>query len=168
MQVLRDPQIISGYIYEEPVGDLPQLTHCGEALCCQGHTLRSRAHEGFEFLYLSRGEASWRAAGHLYPQRKGEMFVAFPGEPHATGPRPNGENQHLWIGLKLERLGPEADRLARQLRRSGSRLLTDCYEAEPLLRAIIGQVVALRPRRTRVIRSLVDSFIALVGQRLEI
>ncbi|HEY1764796.1 MAG TPA: AraC family transcriptional regulator [Opitutaceae bacterium] len=168
MQVLRDPQIISGYIYDEPVGDLPELTHCGEALCCHGHTLRSHAHEGFEFLYLSRGEASWKAAGRLHSQKKGEMFVAFPGEAHATGSRTKGENQHLWIGLKLDRLGPEAERLALQLRRSETRLLSDCYEAEPLLRAIVGQVVALRPRRTAVIHSLVDSFVALVLQRLEI
>ncbi len=168
MQVLRDPQIISGYIYAEPVSDLPELTHCGEALCCQGHALRAHAHEGFEFLYLSRGEASWRIAGRDYPQRKGQLFVAFPGEPHATGRKANAENQHLWIGLELERLGPEAGRLARQFRRSGTHLLSDCYEAEPLLRAIVGQVVALRPRRTQVIRSLVESFVALVGQRMEI
>jgi AraC-like DNA-binding protein len=168
MQVLRDPQIISGYIYEEPVADFPELTHCGEALCCQGHTLRAHAHEGFEFLYLSRGEASWTVAGRLYPQRKGEMFVAFPGELHATGPRNKGENQHVWIGLRLDRLGAEAERMARHLRRSGTHLLSDCYEAEPLLRAIVGQVVALRPRRAQVIRSLVDSFVSLVGQRLEI
>jgi len=168
MQVLRDPQIISGFIYEEPVAELPALTHCGEALCCLGHARPPHIHEGFEFLYLSRGAACWQAAGQLFQQRIGEMFIAFPGEPHATGPKGNSENQHIWIGLRLEGLGPAAVRLARQIRHAKVRLLSDCHEAEPLLRAIIGQVVALRPRRAKVIRSLVEAFIALVGQRLDI
>ena len=47
MQVLRDPQIISGFAYENPVDDLPELTHCGEALCCEGHFLKPHTHPGF-------------------------------------------------------------------------------------------------------------------------
>ena len=168
MQVLRDPQIISGFIYEEPVIELPAFTHCGEALCCRGHTRPPHTHEGFEFLYLSRGAASWRAAGQLYQQRIGEMFIAYPREPHATGPKANSENQHIWIGLRLESLGPAAVKLARQIRRANVHLLSDCQDAETILRAIVGQVVALRPRRERVIRALVDAFVALVGQRLDI
>lgn len=168
MQVLRDPQIISGFIYDEPVAEHPVLTHCGEALCSRGHALAPHSHGGFEFLYLSRGEASWRSGGHLYRQGIGELFVALPNESHATGPKANSENQHVWMGLKLDEMGAEAAALARQLRSADSRLISDCHEVEPLMRAIVSQVVSLRPRRTAVIRSLIKSFIALVGQRLEI
>ncbi len=168
MQVLRDPQIISGFIYEEPVLELPAFTHCGEALCCCGHSRPPHTHEGFEFLYLSRGEASWHTAGQLFQQRIGEMFIAYPREPHATGPKPNSENQHIWIGLRLESLGPAAAKLARQIRRANVHLLPDCQEAETILRAIVGQVVDLRLRREWVIRALINAFVALVGQRLDI
>ena len=54
MKVLRDPQIISGFVFENPVDELPELTHCGEALCCAGHHRAPHTHPVFEFLYLSR------------------------------------------------------------------------------------------------------------------
>ena len=168
MKSLRDPQIISGFIYEEPVDEIPALTHCGEALCCHGHCRPSHAHVGYEFLYLCRGTCHWQASGSIYQQRMGDLFVAHPGEAHCTGSKPNPENRHLWLGLRLERFGPEAASLGREIRRRGIRLLSGCQEAEPLLNAIICQIMTLRPRRAEVVVSLLHSFVALVTQRLEI
>ena len=166
MRVLRDPQIISGFIYENPIDELPAITHCGEALCCCGHAREPHAHEGFEFLYLSRGTAYWQTGGNAYTQRMGDIFIARPGEPHATGPRANPENQHVWLGLCLEKLEASGARLALQILRTDIRLLSECYEVEPILRAIIGQVVTMRRERAPVARALVDAFIALLGQRI--
>ena len=142
MKVLREPQIISGFLYDSPVDDLPALTHCGEALCCRGHHLKPHAHPAFEFLYLARGRATWRAGGDVTPQGMGDLFIAYPGEKHGTGPVPNPENHHLWVGLKLERLGPVAGRLAAELRQGRVRSLTGCPEVEPVLRGLVAQVVA--------------------------
>jgi AraC-like DNA-binding protein len=166
MQVLRDPQIISGFIYEDPVTELPAITHCGEALCCRGHARPPHSHKGFEFLYLSRGTAHWQAAGNAYTQRMGDVYIAHPNEVHATGPRTNPENLHIWLGLRLESFGPGGERLARQIQKAQVRILPDCHEVEPLLRAIIGQVVTTRRQRAQVVRALIDAFIALLEQRL--
>jgi AraC-like DNA-binding protein len=166
MKVLRDPQIISGFIYDAPVDELPELTHCGEALCCRGHHRKPHAHSGFEFLYLSRGRASWRADGEVTVQAMGDLYVAYPGEKHGTGPVPNPENHHLWVGLQLDELGPAANELARALRQSRLRLLAGCPEVEPVLRGLVAQVVAHHPHRLQTVKAYLELFVSLVTQRL--
>src|SRR5215213_1849590 len=133
MKVLRDPQIISGFVYENPVDDLPQLTHCGEALCCDGHHRGPHSHPVFEFLYLSRGKATWRTQRELSEQAMGDLYIAYPNEKHGTGPRRNPENHHLWMGLELEALGREGHRLAARLRAARPRLVPQCQDVEPVL-----------------------------------
>lgn len=166
MKVLRDPQIISGFVYDAPVDELPQLTHCGEALCCRGHYRKPHAHTGFEFLYLSRGCASWKADGEVTAQAMGDLYIAYPNEKHGTGPVPNPENHHLWVGLKLDTFGPAAGKLAKILRTARLRNLTGVPEVEPVLRGLVAQVVAQHPHRLQAVRSYLDLFIALVTQRL--
>ncbi len=166
MKVLRDPQIISGFIYDAPVDALPALTHCGEALCCRGHHRKPHAHAGFEFLYLSRGRASWRAAGEVTVQAMGDLYIAYPGEKHGTGPMANPENHHLWVGLKLDELGSAAKKLAGTLRRSRLRLLPGCPEVEPVLRGLVAQVVTHHAHRLQTVKAYLDLFITLVTQRL--
>jgi AraC-like DNA-binding protein len=167
MKVLRDPQIISGFVYEHPVDDLPELAHCGEALCCAGHYRGPHTHPVFEFLYLSRGRASWRAQGDTVKQNMGDLYIAYPGEKHGTGAQRNPENHHLWVGVDLDRLGAEGGRLATRLRQERPRLVTGCEEVEPVLRALVRQVVAQRARRTETIAACLRWFIALLEQRLD-
>lgn len=167
MRVLRDPQLISGFIYEQPTDDLPVLTHCGEALCGTGHHLKPHTHPGFEFMYLSRGKARWRAAGVTLVQQPGELYVAYPGEEHGTGTKRNTENQQLWVGLDLDGFGPEGKRLAKRLRRLRPRVLSGCDNIEPLLRGIVRQVVTRQPRRTEAIRALLGTIVVLLQQQLD-
>lgn len=167
MQVLRDPQIISGFAYQNPVDDLPELTHCGEALCCAGHHLKPHVHPGFEFLYLSRGQATWRAAGRTAVQRMGDVYVAYPHEKHGTGAKRNPENQHLWVGVDLERFGREGRQLAARLFAGRPRLISGCDEVEPVLRGLIRQIVTPRARRTEAITACLRMFFTLLEQRLD-
>ena|ERR1022692_1562960 len=166
MRVLREPQMISGFLYEEPVSEITALTHCGEALCCGGYILAPHWHPGFEFQYLSRGAYHWRVGENGYAQKMGSLFIAYPGEAHGTGRPPSVENQHLWIGLRLQKLSPEGSHLARRIQRHGIRLLADCQEMELLLHGIIRQVVETRPRRSETIQTLLAAFIALIEQRI--
>lgn len=167
MKVLRDPQIISGFVFEHPVDELPEVSHCGEALCCAGHHRAPHSHPTFEFLYLSRGRATWRAHGKTAVQNMGDLYIAYPGEKHGTGPRRNPENHHLWVGVDLGRLGADGARLAARLRREQPHLVTGCDEVEPVLRALVRQVVAQRARRAETILACLHLFIALLEQRLD-
>src|SRR5262249_32575288 len=92
--------------------------------------------------------------------------IAYPGEKHGTGPVPNPENHHLWAGLKLDRLGPAAVRLAAELRRRKLRALTGCPEVEPVLRGPGAQVGSHQPQRGEGVLAYLELFIALVTQRL--
>lgn len=166
VRVLREQQMISGFLYESPVSAMPAFTHCGEALCCSGYTLAPHRHAGFEFQYLCRGSYYWKAGNAIYKQEMGALFITWPGELHGSGEAPKVENQHIWMGLKLDDLGREGVRLSRRIRLEKVRVLTDCQESELLLRAIVRQVVETRPRRTETIRALVTAFIALVEQRI--
>ena len=167
MKVLRDPQIISGFVFENPVDELPELTHCGEALCCAGHHRAPHAQPVFEFLYLSRGRATWRTQGEALEQNMGDLYIAYPGEKHGTGPKRNPENHHLWMGVDLEKIGREGRRLATRLRSERPRLVPGCQEVEPVLRTLVRQVVADRTRRTEVILSCLRLFITLLDQQLD-
>jgi AraC-like DNA-binding protein len=167
MKVLRDPQIISGFVFEQPVDELPELTHCGEALCCEGHCRMPHAHPVFEFLYLSRGRATWRAHDETSVQHMGDLYIAYPGEKHSTGPKRNPENHHLWMGVDLDKIGRDGARLSARLRAERPRLVTGCDEVEPVLRALMRQVVAHRARRTEAILACIRMFIVLLEQRLD-
>lgn len=167
MKVLRDPQIISGFIYENPVDQLPELTHCGEALCCAGHHRALHTHPVFEFLYLSRGRATWRCLGETVDQGMGDLYIAYPREKHGTGARRNPENHHLWLGLDLDKIGREGRRLAARLRKDRPRLVTGCQEVEPVLRTLVRQVVAQRTQRSEVVLSCLRLFIDLLDQQLD-
>ena len=167
MKVLRDPQIISGFVYENPVDELPELTHCGEALCCAGHHRAPHTHPAFEFLYLSRGRATWRCQGETVEQGMGDLYIAYPNEKHGTGPKRNPENHHLWLGIDLDKIGREGRRLSARLRREKPRLVTGCQEVESVLRTLVRQVVAQRTQRPEVVLSCLRLFIDLLDQQLD-
>jgi AraC-like DNA-binding protein len=168
MKIYRDPsRFISGFFYEDPVAGLPSLTHCGEALCFPGHRLDTHQHHGFEFLYLSRGAIEWQVGGGKSEQSEGTLVVFYPGEPHRTAKPARQETHQLWIGLDLCRLGTEGVRLERALRRDKVRLLPLCNDLEPILRAIIRQIMTPLPLQKRVIVGYLRMLALLVGQHLE-
>jgi AraC-like DNA-binding protein len=136
-------------------------------LCCAGHHRGPHAHAGFEFLYLSRGRATWRAAGETVTQQMGDLYIAYPGEKHGTGAKKNPENHHLWMGVDLPRLGADGARLAARLRAERPRLVAGCDELESVLRTLIRQVVAQRTRRAEAILASIRLFALLLEQRLE-
>lgn len=167
MRVFRDPRLVSGYVYEHPAEDLPELTHCGEALCGTGHHLSVHAHSGFEFMFISRGEARWLANGKTVLQRPGDLYIAYPEERHGTGRRRNGENQQVWVGVELDGLGESGQALADRLRKERPVLVLGCENLEPALRGIVRQVVSPRPRRTTVIKIWIQTLVELLQQRLD-
>ncbi|WP_345784006.1 AraC family transcriptional regulator [Synoicihabitans lomoniglobus] len=129
--------------------------------------MKPHEHTGFEFMYLSRGQARWRAGGQTLVQQPGELYLAYPRERHGTGAKRNTENQQLWVGLDLDAFGADGRRLAARLRRDHPRILRGCDNIEPVLRAVVRQVVTKQPRRTAAIRSLLRTFLVLVEQKLD-
>ena len=124
----------------------------------------------FEFLYLSRGRATWQAQTAKRRSRTWATFyIAYPDEKHGTGPRRNPENHHLWLGVDLDRVGSvkAPRRLATRLREERPRLISAAQDVEPVLRTLVRQVVANRARRTEVILSCLRLFITLLDQQLD-
>ena len=165
MKIIRESTHISGFLYEQPVRELPALTHCGETLCARGHSIEPHSHEGFEFHYLSRGGYGWRIGRVAIDQQMGDIFVNYPNELHATSPRTYPESHFLWIGLYLTQLGPEGKRLAALLRRKKCRVLSGCHEVEPVLRGLVSQVISRRAHRSSATLAYLQTFIALIQQR---
>src|SRR5262245_26507034 len=140
MKTLRNHQILSGFLLENPVEGLPAITHCGEALCSSQHRLQPHAHAGFEFVYLSRGQAFWRVKDEQLHQRMGDLLITYPREVHDTGREPGVEFYLNWIGLDLDQMGGDGRRLAALLRAERPRLLAQCHEVEAVLRGIYAQM----------------------------
>jgi len=170
MKVIRDPgSFLSGFYYENPMAGLPILTHCGEVLCHPGHRLQPHRHTGFEFLYLARGAIEWQARGKTFSQKDGNLFTAYPEELHGTVRPAPRETHQLWIGLDLDRWGEEGRRWARLLRQRGSpRLLRDCHAVEPVLRAIVRQIMTPLPGQKAVVLGYLRILMALMEQYLRL
>lgn len=166
MKALRSHQMISGFFLEQPVAELPQILHCGEALCSSRHQLKPHAHAGFEFVYITRGHAFWQVRGETVQQCMGDFLVTYPREQHATAAEPGVEFHLLWMGLDLEAMGPAGRRLAARLRKDGVSLLAHVHELEPVMRGILSQAAAERPLRVSVIRQYLGVFFRLLEQRL--
>lgn len=167
MRLLSDPQITSGYLIEDPFPGLPQVTHCGEAVCVQNHQLCGHTHPFFELIILTRGRATWTVEGRTYEQEPGDLFLTFPGQVHGTGPRPNPENQHLWIGLDLKGLSRRGTRLGSLLEKNGRHIYRGGAEMEPLLRGLIAQAVSQRKECEEVARRYLETLVALFMQQIQ-
>lgn len=83
-----------------------------------------------------------------------------------TGPERYPETHFLWIGIKLDELGADGQRLARLLTTRQCRLVRGCGEAESLLRGLIAQVISQRPQRATVVQAYLLTLIALIEQQL--
>jgi AraC-like DNA-binding protein len=166
MEVVRDPRLISGFIYDNPLPRLAAVTHCGEAVTTRQHALDAHRHAGFEFMLACRGSYTWATRGRQYRQRAGDVFVAFPGQPHRTAPVAHPVCHQLWLGVRLDELGGEGARLAAVLTAGQHHLLAGCPEAEPLLRGIVQQAVGARPQRDEVAAAYLVTLVRLLSQRL--
>lgn len=155
-----------GSYHENPVSSYPALTHCGDALCSIGHEVSPHRHRGFEFLCLARGELAWQVKKRTFTHQTGSVFVARPGEMHASAVASVVETHQLWIGLDLDRAGGGGRRLARRLSSGSVRFFPSSPAFEALLRAIVQQVVVSLPRQSTVVRSLVSAMIELIEQAL--
>ena len=165
VKILRDHIFLSGFLYENPMETLPAVTHCGEALCARGHQLGRHRHPVFELFYLSRGTIAWQANGTPVQQRMGDLMVFYPGEWHSTQGEASEETHQLWIGLYLDNLGAEGRRLSRVLREKKARLLQGCQDAEPILRAIVGQIARNLPQQREVILAYLKLLCKLLEQQ---
>jgi len=165
MKILRDHIFLSGFLYESPLENLPAITHCGEALCARGHQVGRHRHSGFELLYLSRGATTWQAGGAQIRQQMGDLVLFYPHEWHATQHEASEETHQLWIGLELDKLGAEGRRLSQVLQEKKVRLLRGCQEAEPILRAIVGQIARNLPRLREVVLAYLKVLFGLLEQQ---
>jgi AraC-like DNA-binding protein len=167
MRIIREPHIVSGFLYEDPLPPPSPVTHCGEAVSVARHSLAWHTHPGFELLYTVRGRYPWLIENTICQQRPGDLLIVHPRQQHRThGPAPE-EAHHLWIGLHLDKLGPPGRRLADHLLRQRRHLLADCRDVEPILRGITAQVVTPRPAQRRVVRAYLDLLLHLLLQRLD-
>jgi AraC-like DNA-binding protein len=168
MRVIAAPEILSGFLCDAPFDDLPAFTHCGEALANPGAELLTHQHAGFEFLYLVRGSIDWKIDQTVVEQRMGDLFIAYPSEPHRTANKFHEDTYNFWIGLDLEKLGPRGAALAKLLLRERVRLLPHCHAVEPVLRALVGAVVTPLPNQRQVILAYLNVLFALIEQRQKV
>ena len=167
MKAIRESTHISGFLYDKPLAEVSALTHCGEALCARGHSVKIHAHHGFEFHYLSRGGAfGWQVEGKTFEQKSGEIFITYPRELHLSNAGANPESLFLWIGLELGDLDAAGRQFAKLLVKKKCRLLPGCQEIEPVLRGLVAQIISRRPHRGEAVRAYLHTFIALLEQRI--
>lgn len=167
MRIIREPQITSGFLYEQPLGPTSPVTHCGEAISVADHSLAWHSHPGFELQYLVRGRYPWRIGQRLYEQHMGQALIVPPRQGHGTHGVAPEECHHLWLGLHMDHLGDSGHRLARRLVDHEQHLLGECPEIEPVLRGIVAQVVTPRPGQQRVVRGYLDLLVRLLLQHLD-
>jgi AraC-like DNA-binding protein len=168
MKAIRDRGVISGIRLEEPLPDLPILTHCGEGLCSNDHSIPDHRHKVFELTYLLRNELFMQVGGKAVLQKPGEMFIAYPDETHCSIDQLNSQGYHkIYAGIDLEAMGEDGMALSRQLRHGSHRIISKAQDVEPVFLALIRQVMKKDPKCEKVVSSLLQTIVALLWQRLE-
>jgi len=168
MEILRDPNVQSGFRFERPLDNWPVLTHCGEAACSSRHYVDSHIHTGFEFTFIDRGRLRVSTDGKTYSLKAGDLFIAYPNEAHWWSDRDHEGFQQIWIGLDLAGLGNYGGILSERLQSNRRHVLMGAHDVEPVLRGIIRQVMRRDPQHRQVIEAHLETFAALVMQRLAI
>jgi AraC-like DNA-binding protein len=110
----------------------------------------------------------WRVRGQTFSQEEGDLFAFYPREWHCTAGPARNETHQLWIGLDLDHFGVEGRRLARLLRSANSRLLRGCRATEPVLRAIVRQIITPLPGQKSAVLSYLRLLIVLIEQYLRL
>src|SRR4030042_1298298 len=144
MEILRDPGIISGFRFEHPQADVLELTHCGEVFAGQSHVVLPHTHPGYEFHYMVQGAISWRINGQTYTQTDGGLSWTPPELEHQSVASYHAEHHFLWIGLHLDKLGPEGSRLASELSELAAQkafVFPAAREIELVLRCLLTQIM---------------------------
>jgi AraC-like DNA-binding protein len=170
MDIIRDPGVISGFRFENPLADLPALTHCGEAFAGPSHVVSPQVHPAFEFHYMVQGSIHWRIERAVHPLREGEVSWTPPDLEHESMAAHRDEHHVLWIGIKLEQLGPEGAELARELKGLAARhvyVFPVPRDVELVLRGILLQVVDRRGRTREACEQYLRLFATLLLQALE-
>jgi AraC-like DNA-binding protein len=169
MEIIRDPGIISGFRFEHPLPDLPALTHCGEAFAGQSHIVSAQTHPSYEFHYMVQGTIHWKINGLVHAHSDGNLSWTPPELEHESVASYHAEHHILWIGLRLDRLGGEGDRLARSLRGLAAQnvfVFPAVREIELLLRCLILQITDQREFMSDACRQYVQTFLLLVLQSI--
>jgi AraC-like DNA-binding protein len=166
MEVIRDPRLTSGFVYENPLPLLGAVTHCGEAVTIAGHALESHQHQGFEFILSCRGSYTWSVGRQRYRQEAGDMFITFPCQTHQTAPVSHPASHQLWLGVRLAELGEDSAELGVQLMKGRHHLLPSCADTEPLLRGIVRQAAGAGPEREAVAAAYLATLVRVLRQRL--
>jgi AraC-like DNA-binding protein len=164
MKIVRDPEYISGFLYMDLKGKLSAIIHCAETFFIRGHQVLPHAHPGFEFIYLSRGSATRQVGSRRIQQRMGDLYITYPRERHAVACKPSEEGRQIQIGLRLDKLGRQGSLLSDYLHRNKLRLLHDCQSVEPIMQAIIWQVVTNLPHRDEAIHAYLQTLCVLIQQ----
>jgi AraC-like DNA-binding protein len=170
MEIIRDPGVISGFRFENPLADLPSLTHCGEAFAGPSHVVLPQTHPAFEFHYMVKGSIHWRIEKAVHPLREGEVSWTPPDLEHESIASHRDEHHILWIGIKIEQLGDEGAELIRGLRDLAARqiyVFPVLRDVELVLRGILLQIVERRGRVRDACAQYLHLFVTLLLQALE-
>lgn len=169
MEIIRDPCCLAGYRYENPIADLPSLTHCGEVYCSSDHCVALHTHPGFEFMYVIAGTAYWQVDETVYEQHQNELFWTVPGQPHMTANREHQAYHKLWLGVRTVDLDRACLLVAGDLLTLSARkrhIIPDAREMEAVIRGLILQVIWQKPGCAQVCRSYLHTFLSLVAQSI--
>jgi AraC-like DNA-binding protein len=170
MEIIRDPGVISGFRFEHPLADLQALTHCGEAFAGSSHVVLSQSHPAFEFHYMVQGSVLWRIDGATYPLKEGEISWTPPDLEHESVDTYHAEHHMLWLGVKLEQLGPEGAELARKLRALACKhmyVFPAPRDVELVLRCVLLQIVEQRGRMSDACAQYLRIFATVLLQAVE-
>jgi len=138
---LDEIPMLGRYSYTHARPDLPVHRHFG----------------GIEFCYRERGNQVFEVGGQQYHLHGGDVFVAFPDEPHSTGGNPSEPGILFWLNVRLPRpnrrlLGLPADESAALVERL-LRLPHRHFHATGATKALFGELFRLHDRPETPLRN---------------
>ncbi|WP_164821333.1 AraC family ligand binding domain-containing protein [Paenibacillus koleovorans] len=83
-----------------PLPAVPELVEFGYDEIHSAIQLGYHQHEGYEFVYVEKGKASWELDAAIYETRAGDVFHTRPGEIHRGGFNTIEPSRFWWLNVE--------------------------------------------------------------------
>lgn len=162
------PTVLTGFGFNDPLERVPELSHCGNVDCTRRHFVDWHTHRCFEFTYYVSGSDGLRVGHDVHQLNTADIAFTLPHERHRSEPALANAHHLVWMGVDVDAFGQVGARLSAALRSYHGRAVPRCYDVEPIMQAVVRQVVAQGPLCESVVRELLRGFILMMTQQIQV
>ncbi|MEX0324993.1 MAG: helix-turn-helix domain-containing protein [Puniceicoccaceae bacterium] len=163
MRFVRPKGVLSGFLFDGPHPELPELRQFGEYWAPHGWHVGLHAHEGWEVYFQAKGTSSWQCQGKQFELLEGQGYIVAPGAKHQSIRFSKGSQHFYFAEWNLPR---HATRQSVIPTIRGFQAIPNAPGLEPLFRMLIAEGTRTPGQRQKPILMNLLSLLTLQMERI--